>query len=91
MPTAPTNSRRLIFGPGSEQGIVQFQPNILEGVRTDLGQDTMSAFDPQSGHRLKLFDHGVGASHDGLRHYNAKRLSGFEVDNQFELSRLFDR
>ena len=37
-----------------------------------------------------LFDHLIRASEYGRRHREAERLSGPEVDNQLELSRLFD-
>jgi hypothetical protein len=37
-----------------------------------------------------LFDHLVGGYLQALRHREAKRLGGFEVDDQFEFRRLLD-
>src|SRR5499427_10301117 len=36
------------------------------------------------------FDHLVGAGEQRRRHVNAERLSGFQVDHQFEFGRLLD-
>ena len=44
-------------------------------------------------HRSKtgsLFDHFVGADHEGQRHVDAERLGGFEVDDQLESGGLLD-
>ena len=38
-----------------------------------------------------LFDHLVGDGKQRRRHVQAERLSGFKIDYQFELGRLFDR
>src|ERR1700686_5437747 len=43
-----------------------------------------------SGHD-RSFDHLVGTEQQGLRHRDAKRLGGFEVDHQLELGRLLNR
>ena len=50
----------------------------------------------QSGRRRKLtrdllFDHLVGGHKQGLRHCQAERLSGLEIDDQFDLGGLLDR
>ena len=39
----------------------------------------------------RLFDHLIGAVNQRGRHSEPERLSGFEVDDQFELYRHFDR
>ena len=44
-------------------------------------------------HRSKtgsLFDHFVGADHEGQRHVDAERLGGFEVDDQLVLGRCLN-
>jgi len=38
----------------------------------------------------RLFDHLVGASNQRCRKFEAKRLGGLKVDNEFKLGRLFD-
>ena len=38
-----------------------------------------------------LFDHLVGATLHRLRHGNAERLGGLEVDDQFDFRCLLDR
>src|ERR1700692_955288 len=45
----------------------------------------------QSGSRARLFDHLVGGYKKGLRHPEAERLRGLEVDHQLEFCRLHDR
>ena len=37
-----------------------------------------------------LFDNLIGAGEEGLRHGNAQRLGGLEVDDQLEGRRLLD-
>ena len=44
----------------------------------------------RSGHSPALFDHLVGAREDRLRHGEAERLRGLEVDDQLEFGRLLD-
>src|SRR5205823_2493706 len=39
----------------------------------------------------RSFDHLVGAGEKGLRHRQAERLRGLNVDDQLELGRLLDR
>jgi hypothetical protein len=41
--------------------------------------------------RTPSLDHFVRAQHEGLRDCDAKRLSGFEVKDEFELGWLLDR
>src|SRR5262252_9865763 len=45
----------------------------------------------KSGHRTASFDHLVRARLHRRRHADAKRLSGFEIDDQFKLGCLYDR
>jgi hypothetical protein len=51
----------------------------------------MSAFDPKRRYRALLFDHVGGGGAQRLRHGEAKRLGGVEVDEQLDLRRLLDR
>ena len=41
--------------------------------------------------RAASFDHLVGASEQRGRHGQVERFGGFEVDDELELGRLFDR
>src|SRR5438132_7944920 len=41
--------------------------------------------------RAESFDHLVGSSKKRVRHGQAKRLGGLDVDGQLELGRLLDR
>ena len=44
-----------------------------------------------SRHQPSLLDHLVGTGEQRLRYFDAKRLSGFQVDNQSDLADCCDR
>jgi hypothetical protein len=51
----------------------------------------VAAAPPSSDMNSRLFDHLIGAGEQCRRDFQAERLSGLEVDNELEFSRLLHR
>src|SRR3954451_4672187 len=65
----------------------------LHGARRSrpFAAATAKGFRPKAGISPALFDHLVGAHQHRLRHGEAERRGGLEIDHQIELGRLLDR
>src|SRR6185369_15937668 len=64
--------------------------SALGQKQTCAAQNDMSALPPIADINA-LFDHLIGASEQRWRHSEADRLSGLEVDDQFEFGGLLNR
>src|SRR4029450_1672661 len=60
-------------------------------MRCNYGCPLWAKSGPMQRSKGSLFDHLVGATLHRLRHGNAERLGGLEVDDQFDFRCLLDR
>jgi len=93
---AKTNERsREDSAPGNASparaGIVGVQAvSLLPQFQTSTGVPLMSA-KCQNRHRMASFDYLVGCGKQTLRHIEAERLRGLEIDHKLKLGRLLNR